>query len=288
MSDVLARELARVADALRRVTVEIRAPRAPRAPDGGLGAGVVWPEPQVVVTNAHVVGARSGALVRYADGLEVEGRVVRLDVRRDLAAVAVPADGHEAATLGDAAGLRPGELVLALGHPLGAAGALAVGIVHAAADRWIRADVRLAPGNSGGPLADAAGRVVGVNAMIARGLGLAVPASAVGRFLQAPDAAPRLGVAVRPVVLARGRGQGQGLGLLVLEIAPDGAAAQAGVCPGDVLVALDRRPFTAASDLAAGLTRGRPGAELLLEIVRGGTRLELAVRLPGRPATEAA
>ncbi|HYT71974.1 MAG TPA: trypsin-like peptidase domain-containing protein [Gemmatimonadales bacterium] len=281
MSEALARELARVADALRRVTVEIRAPRGPR---GGLGAGVVWPEPQVVVTNAHVVGARSGALVCYADGREVEGRVVRLDVRRDLAAIAVPGDGHEAATLGDAAGLRPGELVLALGHPLGAAGALAVGVVHAAAGRWIRADVRLAPGNSGGPLADAAGRVVGVNAMIARGLGLAVPASVVGRFLQARDAAPRLGVAVRPVVLARGRG----LGLLVLEIAPHGAAAQAGLCPGDVLVALDRRPFTSASDLPAELTRARPDAELLLEIVRGGTRLELAVRLPGRAATEAA
>jgi len=115
--------------------------------------------------------------------------VVRADDRRDLAVVVVSGDGLETAVVGDPAQLRTGELVLALGHPFGVSHALALGIVHAADRRWIQADVRLAPGFSGGPLADAAGRVVGINAMIAHGLGLAVPAPAIERFVRAAEPA---------------------------------------------------------------------------------------------------
>jgi serine protease Do len=92
--------------------------------------------------------------------------------------------------LADVESLRAGELLLALGHPLGVQGALALGVLHAVARdprsgdvRWVCADVRLAPGNSGGPLADAAGRVVGINSMIAGGLGLAIPTPVVQRFV---------------------------------------------------------------------------------------------------------
>jgi serine protease Do len=175
----LADDLGRIADSLGRVTVEIR------TRGRSLGAGVVWPERRVVVTNAHVVGARSRCLVGFADGRIEDGRVVRVDDRRDLAVVVVSSDGLEAAVVGDPVQLRTGELVLALGHPFGLSRALALGIVHAADRRWIQADVRLAPGFSGGPLADAAGRVVGINAMIAHGLGLAVPATAIERFVRA-------------------------------------------------------------------------------------------------------
>ncbi len=93
--------------------------------------------------------------------------------------------------LGDPAALRPGDLVLALGHPLGVPGALSVGVLHSAFDppdgddprAWIRADVRLAPGNSGGPLVDASGRVIGINTMIAHGLALAIPTPVVEHFV---------------------------------------------------------------------------------------------------------
>jgi len=174
----LAGDLRHVADALRRVTVEIRTGRR------GLGAGVMWPRATngAIVTNAHVVGGRSGCVVRFADGRQQDGRVVRTDEENDLALVEVAGAELDRATLGDAAQLRCGDVVLALGHPFGMSGALALGIVHSADQRWIRADLRLAPGFSGGPLADAAGRIVAINAMIAHGLGLAVPATTIDRF----------------------------------------------------------------------------------------------------------
>src|SRR5437879_2698491 len=177
----LAGDVSRAADALRRGAVEMRPNRR------GLGAGVVWREPRAIVTNAHVVGTHQTCVVHFANGRTKEGRVVRKDEHRDLALIEVAGAGDdvEGAVPGDAAGLRPGEVVLALGHPFGMSGALAIGVVHASGERWIHADLRLAPGFSGGPLADAAGRVVGINAMVDHGLGLAVPAAAVEEFLRA-------------------------------------------------------------------------------------------------------
>ena len=177
----LASDVSRAAEALRRVTVEIQTNRR------GLGAGVVWREPRAIVTNAHVVGTHETCVVRFTDGRTREGRVVRKDEDRDLALIEVAGAGDdvEGAVRGEAARLRPGEVVLALGHPFGMSGALVIGVVHASGKRWIQADLRLAPGFSGGPLADAAGRVVGINAMVAHGLGLAVPAAAVEEFLRA-------------------------------------------------------------------------------------------------------
>ena len=183
----LADDLGEAADRLRRITVEVR------SAGGGAGSGVVWRQDGLVVTNAHVVrGSRAG--VTLADGRTLDARLLARDDRLDLAALSIPAVGLAAALVGDPEALRPGEMVLALGNPLGVVGALAVGIVHAAptergrpgrGPRWILADVRLAPGNSGGPLADARGRVLGVNAMIVNGMGLAIPANVVERFVRA-------------------------------------------------------------------------------------------------------
>src|SRR5581483_6524418 len=113
-----------------------------------------------------------------------------LDRRRDLALLRIPASGLPEAALGDSTRLRPGELVIAIGNPLGFIGALTAGVVHAVGPlpglgprKWIQAGVRLAPGNSGGPLADASGTVVGVNTMVAGRLGLAVPSNEVTRLL---------------------------------------------------------------------------------------------------------
>src|SRR5919199_2637908 len=174
----LADELASMAESLLRVTVQVRDRRR------GIGSGVIWRSDGLIVTNAHVARA-SSAVVELRDGRTFDARVTSRDPQRDLAALTVDADELPAAPLGDPRALRPGHLVVAAGHPLGVAGALSLGIVHAieradgpGAPHWIRADVRLAPGNSGGPLADVSGRVIGINTMIAGGLGLAAPNTA--------------------------------------------------------------------------------------------------------------
>lgn len=154
----------------------------------GRGSGVIWRADGLIATNAHVATAQRH-IVRLAGGLEVEGRVVVRDERRDVALVDVDTP-LPALPLGDPGILRPGALVLALGHPWGVTNALALGVVHAVsrdrrgAPRYIAADVRLAPGNSGGPLVDAAGRVVGLNAMIVGGLGVAIPVNVIARVVQ--------------------------------------------------------------------------------------------------------
>jgi serine protease Do len=112
---------------------------------------------------------------------------------------------------------------------MGFIGAVTTGTVHRV-DRWVEAGIRLAPGNSGGPLADARGRVVGINSMVAGGLALAVPSDTVGRFVARQETTPMLGVTVRPLQTARG------FGWLVLGIEPGSAAERASLLPGDVLL----------------------------------------------------
>ncbi|MEZ0332640.1 MAG: S1C family serine protease [Gemmatimonadales bacterium] len=176
-------ELAALAERLRRVTVRLQIGGA------GEGCGIVWRPDGLVVTNAHVAGGRT-ARVRLEDGATFEGRVLARDPSVDLAVLAIAARGLIAASLGDTAALRPGELIVALGHPLGVANAVSLGVVHEVVrepdgtPRWVAADLRLAPGNSGGPLAGADGRVVGINTLVAGGLGYALPVPLIARFLR--------------------------------------------------------------------------------------------------------
>jgi serine protease Do len=178
----LADDLAEVAAHLRRLTVRIA--------DGGrgVGAGVIWRREGVIVTNAHVVAA-DRPVITLDDGRRLHASRWRRDRGRDLAAFTVREHELPAAVIGDSGGLRVGELVLAVGNPLGLRGALVAGIVHALGGsgepgrRWIYADLRLAPGHSGGPLADARGRVVGLASMIVGGLALAIPSAEIERFL---------------------------------------------------------------------------------------------------------
>lgn len=181
----IASAMSDLAAALRRTTVEVR--------DGsrGAGSGIIWRSDGLIVTNAHVAREDHATIVLW-DGRAFDGIVTARDRRRDLATIAIDVRGAAlpSASLGHPTDLRTGDLVVALGNPLGIAGALALGVVHTletggGAPRWIRADIRLAPGNSGGPLADARGRVVGVNTLIANGLGVAVPVTSVHRFLDA-------------------------------------------------------------------------------------------------------
>jgi serine protease Do len=221
-----------IAERLRRSTVQV----FPHGRSRGGGSGVVWSADGLIVTNAHV--ARSPeAEVELWDGRRFPARVTARDPRRDLATLRINVTGvnHsplETATPGDSDGLRPGELVIAIGNPLGFAGALSTGVIHSigklpgmGSQSWIRAAVQLAPGNSGGPLANAQGQVVGINTAIVNGMGVAVPAKAALDFLRRGPC-PSLGVVLRPV----------SQGLLLLEVEPAGAAAAASLRAGDILL----------------------------------------------------
>jgi serine protease Do len=176
-------DLAGLAAALRRVTVEV-------IDDGrALGSGVLWPA-GYVVTNAHVVRTPRATL-QLVDGRRLPGLVIARDRTADLALIRTAGAGIPAATPAGCDAARVGALVVAVGHPLGVRGALTAGIIHAigpvvpGGESWIQADLRLAPGNSGGPLADATGRLVGLNAQMAGSLALSIPMTRVMAFVRA-------------------------------------------------------------------------------------------------------
>jgi len=163
----------------------------------GHGAGVIWEAPGLIVTNDHVVrGDR--AVVELADGRHLEARVAARDREADLALLRVPARDLPAVPVGDSRNLQVGELILAVGHPWGVRETATLGIVSATGPgTWLgrtrrdllQADVRLAPGNSGGPLADARGRVVGIASMVmSPNIALAVPSHVVERFVRSAAA----------------------------------------------------------------------------------------------------
>jgi serine protease Do len=262
-------------EALRRSTVAVTS----RDARGGEGSGLIWDAGGGIVTNAHV--ARSPhPRVELWDGRRLPAEVIRWDGARDLAALRVDARDLPAAVFADSSALRPGEIALAVGNPLGFRGALATGVVHAVgpcawadARIWVQADVRLAPGNSGGPLADARGRVIGLNTMIAGGLALAVPSNTVQSFLRHAAARPRLGLAVRPVRL-RGPAP-ERRALLVTDVQDGSAAAAASLLPGDLLTEAGGRALRTPADLEEALDRA--AAKLRLTFLRGDLNRSRAV-----------
>ncbi len=270
------RGLGEIAERLRRSTVQVRLPGAQAG-----GSGVIAAADGKIVTNAHVVRA-DRASVELWDGRELPAALVARDARRDLAMLKIEAAGLPAATLADSSTVRVGELVMAIGNPMGFTGALTTGVVHAlgnlpgfGAQSWVLADVRLAPGNSGGPLADAHGRVIGINTMIVHGLGAAVPANAVGAFLRRGVSGFALGVTVQAVRL-----ENRSIGLLVLKVEPGSPAAAAPLWVGDVLTGAGGRPFRSVDDLHQALDGA--GGVIHLEFLRGdrSARREVAIRLP--------
>jgi len=273
--------LSSVGERLRQVTVAVR--NGPRSH----GSGVIWSGDGLIVTNAHVVSGGEPA-VELWDGCVLPARILRHDRARDLAALEVPDRGLPTSIPADPAVLKPGALVLAMGHPFGVRSALSLGVLHSSSlgrgtrAPWLRADISLAPGNSGGPLADAAGRVLGLNTMIVAGLAYAIPSSAVSRFLARGDR-PVLGVGVRPVPL---RGRRAGVGFIVLQVASGSAAEAAGLAIGDVLTAIGGVPFADPSALTSILDEASPGDRLQIELVRGFERMTREVELgpvPARP-----
>jgi serine protease Do len=274
---------------LREMTVVVHSHVRRRGREAsGQGSGVVWTPDGRIITNAHVaVGDETS--VTFADGRAADAHVVARDERRDLAVLRVDrgtlgSAPLAAATLGEPSAMRPGEIVIALGHPLGVEHALAVGVVHAvpasARSPYIFADIRLAPGNSGGPLADARGRIVGINSMIVGQLGVALSVDAVRRMLTAIAPRPALGVQLRPVqVRVPTKATTPTIGMLVLSLEAGGAAARAGILQGDVLLGYAGRPFRSSEDLAAVLRDAGPGAALRLDVGRAGRRFTCEVGL---------
>jgi serine protease Do len=240
-----------VAEALRRTTVQVS------SSGRGFGSGVILGADGLIVTNAHVVQS-SRAQVKLWDGRTLEAVVTSRDLTRDLAALLASASGLPAATLADSSKARVGELVLAVGNPLGLVGALSTGIIHAAGSvhglgmsSWLQADVQLAPGNSGGPLANAQGRVLGINTMVAGGLALAIPSNDVARFLANGPSHSVLGIEVRPVrIVVRDENR---IGLLLMGVTPGGPASMASLMIGDILVGVEGVLFRSVSDLEIAL-----------------------------------
>ena len=219
-----------IAERLRRSTVQVFAGEN-RNKARGAGSGVMWRSDGAVLTNAHVA-RKKVAEVELWDGRRFPARVTSRDERRDLALLRIDGSNYEAALAGDSSGVRPGELALAIGSPLGFAGALSRGVVHSVGPIagmgkhvWIRAGLQLAPGNSGGPLANARGEVIGINTAVYNGLGLAIPSNAAAKFVQRGPR-PMLGVTLRP----------EEHGLRILEIEQNGAAARASLLEGDLLL----------------------------------------------------
>jgi serine protease Do len=257
-----------IAERLRRSTVLIH------AGGRGNGSGIIWSRDGVVLTNAHV--ARSSRLrVQLWDGREFHGVVTSRDPRRDLAALRIDAPNLQAAAAADSSQLRPGELAIAIGNPLGFVGALTTGVIHSVGpirglgpNSWVQADVRLAPGNSGGPLADARGRVVGINTMVAGRLALAIPSNAVTTFLAGESSDGWLGATLHPVRVPKSDRTGPAFGLVLLEIEPGSPAANASLLPGDILLGSEGNSFTSLDDLSAALAGSGPRT-LRLQFLRG-------------------
>ena len=248
-----------IVEKLRRSTVQV----------GRGGSGVIWSvdssKAGSIVTNAHVVegAGRSGTIyVELWDGRRFPGDIVRRDPRRDLALLRIEASGLPVAVPGDSGALRVGELVIAVGNPLGFIGAASTGVFHGFQNRsWMVSQLRLAPGNSGGPLANARGEVIGINTMIAGGMAFSIPSRGVMQFLSAQtNTDSGLGVVVRPLPA----------GLIVLEVIPHSPADRASLLQGDILVGAGGRPFQWVQDLETAI-EGSRGGILELQFRRGAS-----------------
>lgn len=263
----LTEALATVAESVRRSTVQVQGNR------NEAGSGVIWSDDGVIITNAHVIRGNQ-ATVKLADGRVLSAHVTHRNAQRDLVALKVDATDLAAADLGNSDRLRVGEFVLAVGHPFGLARAVTTGIIHSLGTsktrsrHWIQADIALAPGNSGGPLANAQGEVIGINTMIVDGRGFAIASNAVQRFLQQSNDRPYLGVTLQPMQLVwTGR---RTPGWLITAIELNSPAAMAQLQIGDILIGVRGHLFQFANELMQILNHCYAGDGMQLNVLREG------------------
>ncbi|AVH25517.1 peptidase S1 [Nocardia cyriacigeorgica] len=276
------------------VTPHVASVRARR----GSGSAVVVSGDGYLLTNAHVVGAsRQGELV-FADGTETRFDVVGTDPLSDLAVLRARGEAPGAVTLGDADALVVGQLVVAVGSPLGLAGSVTAGVVSALGravpvssrragrviEDVIQTDAALNPGNSGGALADSAGRVVGVNTAVAGiGLGLAIPINATTRMivqtLRADGRVRRayLGLVGVPAPLPEDVAErtGQDGGVRIVEVIGGGPADRAGLRRGDLVLSVARTEVRDAQGIQRQLFAEAIGAHLPVTVLRNGAMVDV-------------
>ena len=281
-----------------RIMVRVTGGRRPQ----GAGSGVVITPDGFLVTSAHVVEHGREGVATFSDGREADFRVMGADRLSDLAVVRVDASGLEPATLGDADGLVVGQLVVAIGNPLGFRGSVSAGVVSAlgrsiptsagrVVENVIQTDAALHPGNSGGALANGAAQVVGINTAVVgpwvgQGLGLAVPVNGITRAivsaLMSEGRVRRayLGLAggSRPLPPRAERATGRTHGIEVLTVVANSPAASAGLRPEDLLLDVDDVPVANVGDLQRLMTGERIGRPVALGVFRNGRREVVEVR----------
>ena len=267
---------------------------------GGAGSAVAFTPDGYLLTSAHVVAGASAGTATFVDGTELTFDVVGRDPLSDLAVVRAAGSGLAAAPLGDADQLKVGQLVVAIGNPLGFAGSVTAGVVSALGrslaardgrasrlvENVIQTDAALNPGNSGGALADSRGRVVGINTAVAGiGLGLAVPINSGTRAILASlmhDGRVKrafLGVVggTRPLRPALAERLGRRRGLEVVQLLDGSPASAAGVRAGDVIVELDGKPIEGVGDLQRVMVGEMVGRRVPVGVERNGSIVSLEV-----------
>ena len=273
---------------------------------GGTGSGVVVAPDGLILTNSHVAGNNSAGgpsriEVTTADGQELRARLVGDDPDTDLALIRVDeAVTLPAAPLGDSKLLKRGQLVIAIGNPLGFESTVTTGVVSALGrslrsrtgrlvDDLIQTDAALNPGNSGGPLVSSRGEVVGINTAVimgAQGICFAVAANTASFVLGELVRHGRvrrafIGIAAQQTAIPRLRRRAAGLtqdgAVMIGTVEPDSAAARAGLKPNDIVVALDGATIAGADDLVRALTGEKIGRDVALDVLRGVEKLTVSV-----------
>jgi S1-C subfamily serine protease len=290
----------RVGPAVVRLAVRDGDPARPGQSRGGSGSGVIVAPDGLILTNSHVAGAASRIEVTTADGQDLHARLVGDDPDTDLALIRIDEPATlPSARLGDSKRLKRGQLVIAIGNPLGFESTVTTGVVSALGrslrsrngrliDDVIQTDAALNPGNSGGPLVSSRGEVVGINTAVimgAQGICFAVAANTASFVLGELVRHGRvrrafIGIAAQqtaiPPLRRRAAGLAQDRAVMISTVEPDSAAERAGLRPGDIIVALDGVTIAGADDLVRGLTGDKIGRGVAFDVLRGTERLTVA------------
>jgi S1-C subfamily serine protease len=304
--DAFSRVVVDVAQSLSPAVVNLTSGQGRR---GGSGSGVLFTPDGFLLTNHHVVRNQSQFSVRLTDGRELPGRVVGADPWTDLAVVQAEASGLPFAALGDSAALRVGQLVVAIGSPFGFDSTVTAGVISALGrslrsvtghlvDNVIQTDAALNPGNSGGPLVNSSGRVIGINTAIiapAQGICFAIPINAAkhilpqlmkhGRVVHGYLGLHGRNVPVRRLYL-RLFGLTQKTAVEVVALESGGPAAKAGIEKGDLLIAFAEQPVTSVDDLHKLLSQQQVGAPTPIVLLRGEHRLQRVVEPAEYPSQD--
>lgn len=264
----------------------------------GIGSGFILSSDGYVLTNNHVVDNSNGIFVTMTSGKEYKAKVIGTDARTDIALLKIDAKDLKPLPIGDSDKLKKGQWVLAIGSPFGLDSTVTAGIVSAinrdTGDYlpFIQTDVAVNPGNSGGPLINLQGQVVGINSQIISrsggfmGISLAIPIDEVMRVVDQLKAhgkvtRGRIGVQITEVQddVAKALGLGNAHGALVSSVEPDGPAAKAGVHAGDVITGFNGQKIVHMTDLPRLVGATRPGAEATLQVWRKGKTLDLKAKV---------